>query len=123
MVVVGIVVTIAAINPPKFLQYFIVFAGGGLSTSFLVPMIMTLYWRRSNTPGVLAAMLGGLFVYLSFYLVAFIRVNELKPLPLLWLDQFVWGVIASGVIGIVVTLLTSPPAKEKVDQFFPAMES
>ncbi len=121
MTVVGIIVTIAAINPPKFLQYFIVFAGGGLSTSFLVPMIMTLYWRRSNTPGVLAAMLGGLGVYLSFYLFAFIRVGELKPVPLLWLDQFVWGVIASGVIGMVVTLMTAPPAKDKVDRFFPSL--
>ena len=111
--------TIAAINPPKFLQYFIVFAGGGLSTSFLVPMIMTLYWRRSNTPGVLAAMFGGLSVYLSFYLVAFIRVGELKALPLFWLDQFAWGVIASGAAGIAVTCLTKPPSRENVERFFP----
>ncbi len=120
MIVVGVVVTIAAINPPKFLQYFIVFAGGGLSTSFLVPMIMTLYWRRSNTPGVLAAMFGGLGVYLSFYVLAFIRLGELKPLPFLWLDQFAWGVIASGVIGVAVTWLTPPPANENVDRFFPS---
>ncbi len=118
MIVVGSIVTIAAINPPKFLQYFIVFAGGGLSTSFLVPMIMTLYWRRSNTPGVLAAMLGGLGVYLSFYLLAFIRVGELKPIPMFWLDQFVWGVIASGVLGVIVTWLTAPPEKENVARFF-----
>lgn len=120
MIVVGSVVTIAAINPPKFMQYFIVFAGGGLSTSFLVPILMTLYWRRSNTPGVLAAMFGGLGAYLSFYLVAFIRVGELKALPLFWLDQFAWGVIASAAAGVVVTCLTRPPAGEKVSRFFPA---
>ena len=69
---------------------------------------------------VLAAMFGGLSVYLSFYLVAFIRVGELKALPLFWLDQFAWGVIASGAAGIVVTCLTKPPARENVERFFPS---
>jgi SSS family solute:Na+ symporter/sodium/pantothenate symporter len=123
MIVVGSGVTLAAINPPKFLQYFIVFAAGGLSTSFLVPMLMTLYWRRSNTAGILAAMMGGLIVYLSFYLFAFFRVGELKPVPLFWLDQFVWGVVASAVIGIVVTKLTPPPDEQNVARFFPPAKS
>jgi SSS family solute:Na+ symporter/sodium/pantothenate symporter len=56
---VGIVVMVGAINPPGFLQYIIVFTGTGQGCSFLVPMVLSLYWRRATRQGVLAGMLGG----------------------------------------------------------------
>src|SRR5258708_31251695 len=52
--VVGIGVLVAALRPPPFLQYFIVFTGTGQSCSFLFPMIFCLYWRRATKRGVLA---------------------------------------------------------------------
>lgn len=66
---VGIIVFLGALNPPEFLQYIIVFTGSGLGCTFLVPMLMTLYWRRATKVGVLLALLGGflgVFVWYAF---------------------------------------------------------
>lgn len=118
MIGIGTLVTLGAANPPKFLQYMLVFAGGGLSVSFLVPMAMALYWPRSNKPGVLSSMFGGMGVYLALYLIGFAMHGTATPILLLELDPMVWGVAASAVIGIVATLLTEPPPEELVQQFF-----
>jgi Na+/proline symporter len=64
---VGLIVLIGALNPPRFLQYIIVFIGTGLGCAFLVPMLMTLYWRRATRAGVMAAMLGGFLTVASLY--------------------------------------------------------
>lgn len=118
MILIGVVVTIGAMNPPKFLQYLIVFAGGGLSVSFLVPMVMALYWPRSNLTGVMAAMFGGIGVYLSLYIAGFVAYGRASPLLLLQLDPMVWGAAASGILGLCVTLATKPPPVELVQRFF-----
>ena len=118
MIVVGVVVTIGAVNPPQFLQFLIVFAGGGLSVSFLIPMAMALYWPRSNLAGALAAMLGGVLVYLSLYVAGFITYGRAKPITLFHLDPMVWGVVASALCGVCVTLTSKPPPQSVVRRFF-----
>jgi len=120
MTLIGVVVTIGAMNPPKFLQYLIVFAGGGLSVSFLVPLAMALYWPRSNLTGVMAAMFGGIGVYLSLYIGGFIAYGRASPLFLLQLDPMVWGTVASALLGLSVTMVTKPPPAELVERFFQA---
>jgi sodium/pantothenate symporter len=65
--VVGVVVMLGALNPPRFLQYIIVFTGTGQGCSFLVPMALGLYWKRATRQGMLAAMLGGFAVVLTLY--------------------------------------------------------
>jgi hypothetical protein len=43
-----------------------------------------------------------------------------KPLQLLGMDPIVWGVLASGIAGIGVSLLTAPPEPERISQLFDA---
>ena len=45
---VGALAMLAMLNPPQFLQDLIVFGSGGLGASFLMPVILTLYWPRSH---------------------------------------------------------------------------
>jgi len=116
--IVGLVVTLGAMYPPKFLQYLIVFAGGGLAVSFLAPITLALYWRRANTAGMLSAMLAGLGVYLSLYVGGFFRYGEATPLQPWNLDPFIWGFLVSLTSGLLVSLLTKPPTEELVRRFF-----
>jgi Na+/pantothenate symporter len=118
MTLVGAAVTLAAVNPPKFMQYLVVFAGGGLSVTFLVPMAMALYWRRSNTPGALAAMFGGMTAYLALYIGGFVTYGEARPYVLWAFDPVIWGFAASATCGMVVTLATKPPPRTLVERFF-----
>ena len=111
--VVGVAVTIAAINPPQFIQYLIVFAGGAAAVTFLMPMALALYWPRVNTPGVLSAMIGGIISYLILHAFK-IQLPGFDPV----LDPLLWGFATSLALGIIVTLCTPPPDEHIVRKFF-----
>jgi sodium/pantothenate symporter len=69
---VGLAVMIAALNPPQYLQYLIVFTGTGQSCAFLMPMLLMLYWRRATRQGVLAGIVGGAATVLVLYLLGWL---------------------------------------------------
>jgi Na+/proline symporter len=77
---VGLIVFLGALNPPEFLQYIIVFTGSGLGCTFLVPMMMTLYWRRATKLGVMLAMLGGFLGVFVWYALGWIEGHSLSAL-------------------------------------------
>jgi len=79
---IGVVVFIGALNPPEFLQYIIVFTGSGLGCTFLVPILMTLYWRRATKVGVLLAMLGGFGGVFFWYLAGWLEGHAQSALKL-----------------------------------------
>lgn len=143
---VGIVVMLGAINPPRFLQYIIVFTGSGQGCAFLFPMVLALYWKRSTRQGVLAGMLGGFAVLLGMYVLGWIdsqtrgvengigrwcqvtlgglpgwgepRLDSFAPLYMGGVDPLLWGLMASLLFTVVVSLLTRPdPALTA--KFFP----
>jgi Na+/proline symporter len=163
---VGVVVMIGALNPPRFLQYVIVFTGSALGCAFLIPMLLTLYWRRSTRTGILAGMLGGFFAVVCLYVLGWIdsrsqaalqehalAVREARekqqsepppPARATWLrenfswipgwgekrhdpfnpifaggvDTLVWGMLASLILGVGGSLITTPNP-ELVKKFFP----
>jgi sodium/pantothenate symporter len=79
--VVGTIVTAAALHPPRFLQYIILFTGAGLGCTFLAPTVLALYWRRATRPGALAALVGGFASVLVPYVLGWMGVGKPSPLP------------------------------------------
>lgn len=77
---VGVVVMLGALNPPSFLQYIIVFATTGLGCAFLVPMFLTLYWRRATKAGILAGMLGGILTVMTLYVLGWLDSGSQKTI-------------------------------------------
>lgn len=63
---IGIVVLVAALQPPEFLQYLVNFAIGGLEAGLFVPLVLGLYWKRGNALGAVLALVGGM----AYFLVA-----------------------------------------------------
>jgi Na+/proline symporter len=154
---VGLAVTVVALNPPGYLQYLIVFTGSGQGCAFLLPMALALYWPRATRAGVLAAMLGGFLAVVSLYGVGWLdnyvqgemrpyltqaaperpqpagllddtlgwvpgwgepRHDGFAPLYVGGFDPLVWGLLASLVLGVGVSLLTRPDP-ELVRKYFP----
>jgi SSS family solute:Na+ symporter/sodium/pantothenate symporter len=74
--VVGIIVTIAALRPPLYLQQIIVFTGSGMGCTFLAPVVLALYWRRATRPGALAALVGGFATVLILYVLGWMGVGK-----------------------------------------------
>jgi SSS family solute:Na+ symporter/sodium/pantothenate symporter len=77
--VVGVIVTFAALRPPRFLQYIIVFTGAGMGCTFLAPTVLALYWQRATRAGALAAMLGGFVSVGVLYILGWGGVGKPSP--------------------------------------------
>lgn len=115
---VGVLATLGAVNPPQFLQYLIVFTSGGLAVTFLAPVSLALYWPRFNAAGGLAAMGGGFLSYFGLYLLGFLLFGQAVPVRPLGLDPLIWGFLVSLAVGWVATVSTPPPPRELVKRFF-----
>jgi Na+/pantothenate symporter len=108
-VVVGLLVTLLAWRPPNFLQTIIVFGSTGFAASFLVPMVLGLYWPGMTRAGALAAMFGGLVVVVAL---------TLGGVVLLGLHPVVWGLASSLALGVLVSKLSGPPPAHLVERYF-----
>ncbi|MBC7965832.1 MAG: sodium:solute symporter [Fuerstia sp.] len=114
-------------NPVQFLQAFIVFSTSGAAATFLVPAVMACYWRRANSSGILTSMLSGALTVLVLYTIGIAdqlmqaqtkALTSFRPVFLLGYDPLIWGLLASIVLGVTVTLLTEPPDEELVSRMF-----
>jgi len=97
-----------AIAPPKFLEYFIMYALGGLGAVFWWPFVLGLYWKRANKYGTLTCMITSL----AFFII------DHGYLHLFGLHAAITTWVFSGIVAIVVTLLTPKPPKEIIKKFW-----
>lgn len=132
MILVGAIAFVANLRPVAYLQALVVFSGTGSAVSFLVPAVMAAYWRRATARGVLAAMIAGTAAVLTLYLIPLVaylttgevldpligQVTRFRPYYLLGLDPVVWGLAASLVAGVAVSLVTSPPPSAVLSRLF-----
>ncbi|HWE36383.1 MAG TPA: sodium/solute symporter [Isosphaeraceae bacterium] len=137
-VAVGIAVTLVATRPPRFLQLIVIFASAGMASAFLMPAMLGAFWRRASAAGAIAAMAVGAGVTVGLYAIGTIGPRPLglawlvgtnpdigaretfRPFYLLGLDPCVWGLSASLLAGVLVSLVTRPPDQERVAILFDA---
>lgn len=124
MIVVGGIAVVVNIWPVDYLQALIVFCTSGVACTFLAPALMAAYWRRANAAGVIAAMATGAGVALTLFIVGRFAPDQMIGQPslrsyfLLGFDPVVWGIPASILAGICVSLMTAPPSPEHVSKMF-----
>ncbi len=113
--VTGVLITIAALHPPDFLQKLLVFSAGGLGASFLFPTLLGLFWKGMTRVGALAAMLGGFCTTTGLFVPTLLGGARLD---LLGLHPNLLGLIVSLSLGVVVSKLTGPPKEHLVRRYF-----
>src|SRR5262249_38525899 len=106
--IVGLIVTVAAFWPPRFLQYLIIFTGAGMACTYLGPTVLALYWRRATRAGALASMIGGFLTVLSLWILGYLGVGKagltgpagekFAPCCPLGLDPLIYGLLISFVL-------------------------
>jgi sodium/proline symporter len=106
MVVVGAASTLTALKPPGLIVMIMALAMVLLISSFFIPLIMGIWWRRANRVGALFSMLGGFVAAAIFHPIT--PILRIKP-PFL---AGVYGVIISLILMVVISYLTSPPDAE-----------
>ncbi|RYG71434.1 Na+:solute symporter [Lentibacillus lipolyticus] len=106
MIIASIVGIIIAIDPPGLIAIMVGWVGGFLLSGFGFPIVLGLWWKRANTTGALAGMLGGVIVFLILVVGQWLPTNAepiiAAPVSLLLL--------------IIVSLMTEPPSKAVQDQ-------
>jgi sodium/pantothenate symporter len=130
--VVGIIVTVAAFWPPRYLQSLIIFTGAGMACTYLGPTVLALYWRRSTRAGALASLIGGFVTVLLLWCLGFLGIGKaglkgpagerFAPYCLLGFDPLIYGLLVSFALGILVSWFTQPLPTKDVDRYFLANE-
>lgn len=121
--VVGVLVTVLALNPPEFLQYIIVFTGGGFAATFLAPMFLGLYWKGMTRAGAWASMVLGFFSMLLLFsagtvcnFFGFQLVDG--RIDVLGFHPIVVGLFISFASGILVSWITPALPEPVIRRFF-----
>ena len=105
----AIVSLILAINPPKLLAWLIWMGIGIMLSSFTIPLIAGLYWKRATKEGAIASMASGFFTAIVFgYIHKFVY-----PLPMHF-SFFSFGI--SFITMVVVSILTPPPPEKIIKE-------
>lgn len=116
---VGLIATVLALYPPQFLQTLIIFTGTGISSCFLFPVMLMLYWPRFHKAGFIGGMLGGFLTHSALYLGGMAINGSLdKPIRPLGFDPYVGSMAMSLLVCVVATWLSAPPSEEVVRRFF-----
>lgn len=71
---VGLLVFLAAFNPPDLLVWINLFAFGGLEAVFLWPVVLGMYWKSANAAGAVCSIISGTGVFIA------LTVGKLTPL-------------------------------------------
>lgn len=114
-VVIGLITVILALNPPPSLQIFITFSAGGSAAAFAPPLVLGLFWSRTNKYGAFAGVLGGLVGYILFSQVS-LGFEPLMSAPLLFAAPL------SIVLTIGVSLVTAEPPEATIRTYFGVSE-
>jgi sodium/pantothenate symporter len=127
MIGVGAVAVGFSIFPVKHLQMLVVMSSGCAASSFLIPTVLLCYWRRATAAGSIGAMLAGGGASLALNLIglwrAYVETRQFanfQPLYLAGLDPLLWGLLASAIVGIAVSLATDPPEERLISKLFDA---
>ncbi len=103
-------------NPPDYVAAVVAFAFGLAASSFFPAIILGIFWKRANLPGVVTGMVVGL-LFTAAYIVYFKFLNKAAGEDEWWLGISpegigTFGMIINFVLAIGISLATKPPPPE-----------
>ncbi len=75
-------------------------------------------WKRANRYGAWAATIGSFVVY---YIISYFEVGKLKLVYTWQPEPFGWAMLAGFILFVLVSLLTPPESRERIESFFDKM--
>jgi Na+/proline symporter len=84
----------------KYVFWLVLFAWGGLGASFGPTLLLSLFWKKTTKPGIIAGLVSGTTV-----VIVWSQVPGLKSL----MYELVPAFIVSALLTVVISLVTRPP--------------
>lgn len=108
--VVGIlplILTVMGVGQGELIQFIVLLFAALMASSFCIPVLGGVLWKRATREGAIASMIGGVTVTLLW---------KLFGIP--FIDPVVPGFISSLVLMILVSISTPPPPQQAISPFF-----
>ena len=107
-----LLLVLTGVGAGELVQLIVLLFTALMASSFFIPVVAGVYWRRANREGAIAAMLGGALATILWKL---------------WgaesMDPVVAGFLTSSVLMVGVSLLTTPPPESALEPYFPRRPS
>ncbi len=120
IVIATVLAGVVALNPPGVITQIVAWAFALASGTFFPALILGVWWKRSNAAGVIAGMLVGLGVTLTYI---FIAREGMTLFGIVDTGAGVFGAVAAILANIIVSLSTKAPTQkiqeEVVDLRYP----
>lgn len=113
-VAIGVITMLLALTPPESLQVLITFSTAGSGAALISPMILGIFWPRTNKYGAFAGVLVGILSYILFSQVN-LGVDFLRE------TSFLIAFSLSFALTIFISLVTAKPTKETISVHFGEM--
>ncbi|TXC85929.1 cation acetate symporter [Metabacillus litoralis] len=108
IVVATVLAGLVALNPPGAITQIVAWAFALASGTFFPALLIGVWWKRSNTYGVISGMLAGLGVTLAYIFLA--KYGGITILGIIDTGAGVFGATAAILTNVIVSLSTKPPS-------------
>jgi len=113
IVVATLLAGIVALNPPGAITQIVAWAFALATGTFFPALVLGVWWKRSNSKGLISGLLVGLGVTLIYIFAA--KYGGFTILGIIDTGAGVFGAIAAFATNIIVSLATKPPSQEIQD--------
>ncbi|MCP3028054.1 VC_2705 family sodium/solute symporter [Halobacillus sp. A5] len=114
IVIATVAAGLLALNPPGAITQIVAWAFGLASGSFFPALLLGVWWKRANGPGVIAGMITGLTVTLGY--IFFSQSLGIQVLGIIDTGAGIFGAVSAILANVIVSLSTKPPAQEAQDE-------
>jgi len=84
----------------QYVFWLVLFAWGGLGASFGPTILLSLFWKKTTKPGIMAGLISGTVITIVW--------NQIAPLKNI-IYELVPAFIISTLLTIIISLATTPP--------------
>ncbi|MGH7541178.1 MAG: sodium:solute symporter family protein [Gemmatimonadota bacterium] len=105
---VPLIMTLSGVSEGELVQFIVLLFTALMASSFFMPVVAGVYWRRANKQGAIAAMLGGVTSAIAWEVYGPSSVDPVLP-----------GFVASAILLVVGSLLAPPPPASATEPYFP----
>lgn len=114
IVIATLLAGFVALDPPGAITQIVAWAFALATGTFFPALVLGVWWKRSNSKGLIAGLLVGLIVTLAYIFAA--KFGGFTILGIIDTGAGVFGAIAAFATNIIVSLATKPPSQEIQDR-------
>ncbi len=105
--VVPLILVLSGVGKGELIQFIVLLFTALMASSFFMPVIGGLYWKRATKEGAIAAMIGGTMMTGGWKLFGNTSVDPVLP-----------GFLCSAFLLVVVSIFTKPPPEAAIRPYF-----